>query len=126
MTESANKAQQQDNASTSKSFSKMPLREPEEQTVITITTDSQTTDTDEPTHNGENTPETGELTETDEVTEVYVPTDNYRQPNTQYTNSNADFANQLQHCTQRPYKPSRFHGHTEETVRRHSGSGGRR
>ena len=73
MAESTNKAQQQDEASTSKSFPKIiPIREPEEHTVITITTDSQTTD-EESIQNEENIPETGEVMETDEVTEVYAP-----------------------------------------------------
>ena len=44
----------------------MPIRKLEH-TVITITTDSQTTDGEEPTHIEDNIPETGE------ITEVYAP-----------------------------------------------------
>ena len=52
---------------TSKSFPKMPNREPEERTVITITTDSQITD-------GEgDSIAAGENTEADEVTEIHAP-----------------------------------------------------
>ena len=57
----------QDEASTSKSFPKIPSRETEEKTVITITTDSQTT-------NGEgNSTAADENTEADEVTEIHAP-----------------------------------------------------
>ena len=57
----------QDEATTSKSFPKMPNRETEERTVITITTDSQTTD-------GEgNSIDADENTEADEVTEIHAP-----------------------------------------------------
>ena len=57
----------QDEASTSKSFLKMPSHETEERTVITITTDSQTTD-------GEgNRIAADENTGADEVTEIHAP-----------------------------------------------------
>ena len=65
--------QQQDKADTSKSFPKMPMREQEEHTVITITTDRQAMDGEESAHHEENNPEMGEATETDEVAELYAP-----------------------------------------------------
>ena len=73
MVETANKAQQQDEACSSKSVRKIPKRETEEHTLITITTDSQTTDVDDPTNKEENIPETGEVSQTDELQEVYAP-----------------------------------------------------
>ena len=67
MAENASKAHRQDEASTSKTFLKMPIREPEEHTVITITTDSETTDGEKPTYIEDKTPEM------DKVTEVHAP-----------------------------------------------------
>ena len=45
---------QQDEASASASFPKVPLREQEERTIIIITTDSHITDGEESTHREEN------------------------------------------------------------------------
>ena len=56
-----------DEAGTSHSFPKLPLWEPEETTVITITTGSQTTDAEESTY------KEGSISETAEVTEVDAP-----------------------------------------------------
>ena len=63
----------QDEAGTSASYPKLPPREQEKHTVITITTDSQTIDGEEPTHREENVPETGETADTDEVTKILAP-----------------------------------------------------
>ena len=58
----------QDEASTSKSFPKMPNRDAEEErTVITITTDSQTTDAEENSTATDEHPEADEITETTTV-----------------------------------------------------------
>ena len=57
----------QDEASTSKSFPKMPNRETEERTVITVTTDTKTIDEE-----GDRKA-VGENTEADEVTEIQAP-----------------------------------------------------
>ena len=46
------------------------MREKEEHTVITITTDSQMMDSEEPTHREENPPKTGETADTNEVTKI--------------------------------------------------------
>ena len=53
-TDGTKQYKQQDEPSTSKFFSKLPMKEAEERTVITLTTDSQITEVDEPTQ-GENT-----------------------------------------------------------------------
>ena len=63
----------QDERGTSRSFPKLPMKKTVEQTVITITTDSQTTDGEEPTRDEEKNPTTGEVTETVEVTEICAP-----------------------------------------------------
>ena len=67
MAENTIKAPQQYEGSTSKSFRKMPTSEPEGHTVITIITDSPTTDEEEPTLIEQKIPET------DELPEVYPP-----------------------------------------------------
>ena len=49
------------------------MKEAEYRTVITITTDSQITDGEKPKQEEENNPATGEVTDTDEVTEICAP-----------------------------------------------------
>ena len=56
MAESASKIKQQEEAGTSKSFPETPMREPEEHTVIMVTTDNQTTDGAKSAHIEENSP----------------------------------------------------------------------
>ena len=65
--------QRQDEAGTGKFLPKIPVEETEEQTVITITTDSQTTGGEEQTQDEENNTAADEVTETDEVTEIRAP-----------------------------------------------------
>ena len=69
----SNTKQQQDEPNSSKSFVKLPMKEAEERTVITVTTDRQITEVDEPTQDEEDNPVTAEVTKTDEVTEIYTP-----------------------------------------------------
>ena len=54
-----------DEAGTSKSFPKLPNRDAEERTVITITTDSQTADAEENSTTADEHPEADEITEID-------------------------------------------------------------
>ena len=63
MAEAENKTGPSDQSYTSKSFPKLPIREPEERTVITITSDSQTPDGEEQTNNIENNIETDGMKE---------------------------------------------------------------
>ena len=64
--------QRQDEAGTNKSFPKLSTRETEERTVITITTDSQTTDGEEKTQDEENDTAADKVTKTVEDTEIHA------------------------------------------------------
>ena len=71
---SSKTGQQQDETSTSKSFPKLSMREQEKYIVITITTDSQSTDGEKSAHHEENNPETGEAAEIDGNIYISPPT----------------------------------------------------